>query len=175
MFKKLLAGATLTLMASASALAAPLSFTYDAPNDLYTADLVGVAGTNEFTFSFPFDATLSGSVDTATLTTYSKKTKVYVTTGTALSSVTLDGQALSFDTQVLSTATPTTTGKTSYSWTLLDAPLTAGVPHVLSIKSTGAFMGNLVVTPAVPEAGSVALAAAGIAVVGLLARRRKAS
>lgn len=173
MLKKLLASAALTVVATASAVAAPVVFSYDAINDLYTADLAGVAGTNDFTFSFPFDGTISGTVDTSTLTTYSKKTKVYVTTGTALTGVSLDGAALSFDTTVVSTATPSTTGKTSYSWTLLDAPLSAGVTHSLSIKSTGAFTGSLAVTPSVPEAGSVALAAAGLAVVGMLARRRK--
>ena len=175
MFKKSLALAAATLFVAASATATPLTFNYDAGNDVYSADLFGAAGTNTYTFSFPFDSVLSGAVDTSTTTVWSNRSKMFVTTGTALTGVSLDGAALSFDKTVLSTATHTSSGMTSYSWAIQDFSLASGLPHTLQIHSTGAVAGNLTVTPAVPEAGALGMAVAGLAVVGLLARRRQSN
>lgn len=117
----------------------------------------GSAASQKFQFTLPTDVIGYGSV------TASFGSKL----GYSISSIVFDGNTLVRE----------PSGPKFFNFTLFDGPLAAGTySFTVNGVSTGGgmFNGQLEVT-AVPEPESVAMALAGLGVMGLLARRRRAS
>jgi hypothetical protein len=117
----------------------------------------GSLATQEFQFTLPTDVIGYGSV------TASFGTKL----GYSISSIVFNGSTL-----VREPSSPK-----FFNFTLFDGPLAAGTySFTVNGVSTGGgqFHGQLEVAP-VPEPESIAMAMAGLGVMGLLARRRRAA
>ena len=118
------------------------------------------AASQEYTFTLLSDVIGGGAVS-ASLVKIGGKTAGYDITSVVFNGVTL---------------VPDATGPTYDNFTLFDGLLTAGT-YSFTIngvsKAGGVYTGAIAVTPAVPEAGSMAMALAGLGMVGLVAARRR--
>jgi hypothetical protein len=145
-FKALSLAAGLVLAASAQA--APVTH-LGTVNQGDLVSFIGLAGLTNYDFTFVKTGLGDGSV-----------TATFAGVGHPISNVVFDGVTL---------ALPAAPTPTFQNIVLFDGVLTAGL-HTFSITSTKGYIGQI--NAAVPEPESIALALAGLGVVGFVMRRR---
>ena len=158
--------AALLAFSGAAALAAPTALAFDADNTawLFSKPAVG-SFVDEYTFEVPFaQSGFSGSFTTSLNGSRDIDfASIYVTNGS---------------TTLYNFVQTSTDATGSEQWTLSNAALSAGTTYHLFLAGTSAvagtaYVGELSAVAAVPEPGTWAMALAGLAAVGVLARRRQ--
>lgn len=159
--------ATALALAAAASFAAPSSLVFDDDN---TAVITGKPAKGSFLDEFLFEVPFAQSTVSSSLTTSINGNK-----NIDFSSITITNGS-----QTLYSFTQTAFDATgAEQWTLNNALLSAGTTYHLLLAGTSAvggtrYSGDLSAVAAVPEPSTWAMALAGLAAVGAIARRRRA-
>ena len=168
------AAAAIAMALSGAAMAADTSVTVTVPDALDSLDLGfliqarEVAAGDSFTDYYKFSITSSSDVFGSVVSAKTVNKSKVVVKDVAFDSITLTGTSFAgtkLNETVLTDFLFSNLNEGSYILKVLG--------HATASLG-GSYHGELLASPAVPEAGSLALTLAGVGVVGVLARRRKA-